>query len=174
MFLILFRDPRLVPQESSLLKSTMTYSGIQHINMTSTMRRTKISQAFISQQVDSFDESNPDHGEDTLLDKEEDDSSPYSIFQSSFNYPDLKNLPRFFPNQLRGEFPEAAKKLLIEYNKKVKVVNPKQHFNGGNPKPRPTLGEPNPMPQKVHFHENNHSPDNPHPEDSTQAMVHEC
>ena len=37
MFLILFGDPRLIPQESLLLKSTMTYFGMQYINMTSTM-----------------------------------------------------------------------------------------------------------------------------------------
>ena len=37
MLLILFGDPRLVLQESFLLKSTMPYSGMQHINMTSTM-----------------------------------------------------------------------------------------------------------------------------------------
>ena len=36
------------------------------------------------------------------------------------------------------------------------------------------MGRPNPKPQQVHFHENDHSPDNPNPEDSTQAMVHEC
>ena len=30
------------------------------------------------------------------------------------------------------------------------------------------------MPQQVHSHENEHSPNNPHTEDSTQAMVHEC
>ena len=73
-----------------------------------------------------------------------------------------------------GGFPEAARKLIIEYNKKVKLVNPKQHFNGGDPKHKPTLGKPNPKPQQVHFHENDHPHDNPHSEDSTQAMVHEC
>ena len=54
------------------------------------------------------------------------------------------------------------------------MVNPKPYFNGGNSKPKPTLGKPNPKPQQVHFHENDHSPDTPHPEDSTQAMVDEC
>ena len=36
------------------------------------------------------------------------------------------------------------------------------------------MGKPYPKPPQVHFHENDHYPDNPHPEDSTQAMVHEC
>ena len=58
-------------------------------------------------------------------------------------------------------------------NKKVKDVNPKPF--SGNPKPKPTLGKPNPKPhQQVHFHENDHPPENPPSEDSTQAMVHEC
>ena len=37
-------------------------------------------QAFISQQVDSFDESDPEPGDITLLDQEEVYSFPYSIF----------------------------------------------------------------------------------------------
>ena len=120
-------------------------------------------QAFISQQVDSVDESNHDPGEDTLLDQDKDDSSPYSIFQSSFNSSEPQKPSKvFIPNQLWCEFPEAAKKLIIEYNKKVKVVNHKHFFNGGNPKPKPTLGKPNPKPQQVHFHENDHTPGNPH------------
>ena len=81
--------------------------------------------AFISQQVDSFDESGPDPGEDTLLDQEDLDSSPCSIFQSSFISLELQNPTKIFiPMQLWGEFPEAAKKLIIEYSKKVKVINP--------------------------------------------------
>ena len=55
---------------------------------------------------------------------------------------------------------------------KIKVVNPKPF--GGNPKPKPTLSKPNPKPQLVHFHENDHPPENSPSEDSTQAMVHEC
>ena len=42
-------------------------------------------QAFISQHVNSFGESDYDPGEDTPLDQGEDDSSPYSICQSFFN-----------------------------------------------------------------------------------------
>ena len=46
----------------------------------------------------------------------------------------LKNLPRFlFPTNFGGEFSEATKKLIIEYDKRVKVVNPKPYFNGGDP-----------------------------------------
>ena len=43
--------------------------------------------------------------------------------------------------------------MVIEYNKKIKVVSPKLHFHGGKPKPNPTLAKPNPNPQQVHLHE---------------------
>ena len=123
-------------------------------------------QPFILQQVDSFDESDPDPGEDTLLDQDN------HLFNSSKPQKPTKS---FIPNQLWGEIPEAAMKLIIEYNKKVKVVNTNHFFNGGNPQPKPTLGKPNQKPQQVHSHEmNDHSPVNPHPRESTQAMVHEC
>ena len=51
------------------------------------------------------------------------------------------------------------------------MVNPKPYSNGVNPKPKPTLGKPNPNSQQVCFHQNDHLPDNTHPKDSTQAMV---
>ena len=76
------------------------------------------------------------------------------------------------PSHLWGEFPGAAKKLVIQYNKKDNDFNPNPF--GGNPKPKTTLGKPNPKPQQIHFHENDHPPENPHSEDSTQALVHEC
>ena len=88
-------------------------------------------QAFISQQVDSFDESECDPGENTLLDQDEDDSSPYSNFQSSFNSPEPQK-----PTKISPEFPDAAKKLIIEYNNKAQVANPKP--SGGNSKPKPS------------------------------------
>ena len=76
MFLILFGDPRLVPQERLLLKSTydLLWNVAYQHNLNNTAGHKK-RQAFISQQVDSFDESDPDHGEDTLFHQEKDDSS---------------------------------------------------------------------------------------------------
>ena len=72
-------------------------------------------EAFISQQVDSFDESDHVPGEDSLLDQDKDDSSPSSNFQCSFNSPEPQNPTKIFiSNQLWGEFPEPAKKLIIE------------------------------------------------------------
>ena len=64
--------------------------------------------------------------------------------------------------------------MVIEYNKKTKVVSPKPHFNGGNSKPNPTLGKPNSKPQQVHLHEKDHPTENQSPETPTQTMVHEC
>ena len=61
--------------------------------------RHKKSQAFNFQQLDSFDESDPDPDEDTLFDQEEDESSPYYIFQSFFNSPvPQKPTMIFIPN----------------------------------------------------------------------------
>ena len=46
--------------------------------------------------------------------------------------------------------------------------------NGGNIKPKSTLGQPNLKTQQVHFHENDCLPDNSSIETSTQTIVHEC
>ena len=57
--------------------------------------------------------------------------------------------------------------MVIDQNKKAKVVNPKSFSHGGKPKPKPILGKPNPNPQQVHLHQkDDFTP--------TQAMVHEC
>ena len=71
----------------------------------------------------------------------------------------MKHTKVFIPYQLWGDFPEEAKQIIIDYNRKIKVANPKPHFNGGNTKPKSTLGQPNPKSQQVQFHENDHPPD---------------
>ena len=94
----------------------------------------KKTQVFISQHDSLLNEPDFESTEEGLLDQDEFDSSPYSTFQSSFNPPEPQDLPRFFiPNQLREAFSEEAKKLITEDNKKVKVVNPKEHSTFGNP-----------------------------------------
>ena len=57
--------------------------------------------------------------------------------------------------------------MIIDYNKRVEVPNPRPHFKGGNTKPKS-----NPNPQQVYFHENDHPPDNSPTETSAQTMVH--
>ena len=59
-----------------------------------------------------------------MKDPEEDDSSPYSVFQSSFSSTEPKKLTKvFIPYQLWGVFPEEAKQMIIDYNKKIKMAN---------------------------------------------------
>ena len=64
--------------------------------------------------------------------------------------------------------------MVIEYNKKIKVVSPKPHLNGGKSKPNPMLGKPNSNPQQVHIHQKDDLTENQPPESTIQAMVHEC
>ena len=64
--------------------------------------------------------------------------------------------------------------MVIEYNKKIKVVSPKPHLNGGKSKPNLTLGKPNANPQQVHLHEKDDSTENQPPETPAKTMVHEC
>ena len=71
-----------------------------------------------------------------MNDSEEDDPSPYSVFQSSFNSTE----------------PKKPKTTLQSWKHKKSI----------------------PKPQQVHFHQNDHSPDNLSTETSTQTMVHEC
>ena len=87
-----------------------------------------------------------------MNDSEEDDPSSCSVVQSSFNSTEPKKPTKVFSSyQPWGDFPEAAKQMIIDYNKKIKVPNPKQHFNGGNTKPHSSLGQPNPKPKQIHF-----------------------
>ena len=64
--------------------------------------------------------------------------------------------------------------MVIEYNKKITVVSPKPHFNGGKSEPNPTLGKSSSSPQQVHLHEKDDPTQNQPPETPTQTMVHEC
>ena len=128
---------------------------------------------FISHQTDPCDnfEHDPEE-EDSIDDQNQDEPSPYSVFQSSFN----ANAPKkptkvFIPNQLWGELPEAEKRMVIEYKNKIKVVSPKPHFHGGKPKPNPALGKPNPNPQQVHLHENDAATEDQPPETPIQTLV---
>ena len=139
--------------EKFTLKSIMTNSGIQLVNMTSTMlqdkRKAKLS--FPNKLIQLMNLT-------MILEK-----TPYLInmrvilphieFSNLIStLLNLKNLPRFLSLPNFGEsFLRLQKKLIIEYNKNVKVVIPKPYFNGGKPKPKPTLGKPNPKTLKSIF-----------------------
>ena len=128
---------------------------------------------FISHQNDPCDDVEHDpEEEDTTDDQNRDEPSPYSVFQSSFNSTTPKKPTEvFIPYQLWGELPEAAKHMVIDYNKKIKVVSPKPNFHGCKPKPNPTFGKPNSNSQQVPLHEKDQKEP---PETPTQNMVHEC
>ena len=176
MPMILCGDPKQDQQENSLLKFIMIYFGMQLINMISTKLQNKHREAFISHHYDPCDnfEHHPEE-EDSTNDQNRDEPSLYSVFQSSFNSTAPKKPTKgFVPYQLWGEFPEAAKQMVIEYNKNIKVDSPKPHFHGGKPKPNPTFGKPYPNPHLVHLHEKDDPTENQTPETPTQTMVHEC
>ena len=115
MFLIQFGDPRLVNWESLLLKFTMSYSGMQHINLTSTMlRETRKGKLSFPNKLIHFMNLTLNLVKSLYLIKKR-MGFPKFNFQSSFSY----------PNHLWGELPEAVNKLIIDYNEKVKVPYPK-------------------------------------------------
>ena len=66
------------------------------------------------------------------------------------------------------------KKIVIDDNKKLKMINPKSISHGDKPKPKPTLGKPNPNPNQVHLHEKDDFTPEETPDNHTQTMVHEC
>ena len=124
--------------------------------LTSHTSGSKTRQAFLSQHDDLLDEPDLESTEETPLHLHELDSSPYSTFQSFFHCPEPQRPTKIFThNILWGEFPEEVKKLIIEDNKKVKVVNPKQNSTFVYPrlKPSSVLDQPNAQPQQVHFHD---------------------
>ena len=80
-----------------------------------------------------------------MNDPEEDDPSPYSVIQSSFNFTEPKKLTKVL--------------FLTDYYKKIKAPNPRPHFNVVATTNQ-NLGQSNPKPQQLHLHENDPPPDN--------------
>ena len=149
-------------------------AAYQHdLNKTTKQTQRKI---FISHQNDPCDDSEHDpEEEDLTIDHNQDEPSPYSVFQSFFNSSAPKKPTKvLIPYQLWGELPEAAKKMMIEYNKKIKVVRPKPHLNGGKSNPNATLGKCGSNPQQVHLYEKDDLTENQPPESTIQTTVHEC
>ena len=123
--------------------------------------------------MDSFEESDHDHGEDTPLDQDEDDSSPYSIFQSTFYFPEPQNPTKILAlTNFWERFLRLQRSLSLSITRRLKLLTPNHLVATQNQ----NLLWANPIqsPSKVHFHENDHPPENLPSEDSTQVMVHEC
>ena len=149
MSLILSGDPRLDPQENLLLKSMITCFGMQCTNMPSTRLQDK-NRGRLSSQIKLIILMTLTMNLEkiTRMIQRKMIHLHIQFFNPLSTLLTLRNNPKsLFPCQLWGEFPEATKQMIINYNKKIKVANAGLHFNGGNTKPKSTLGQSNPNPQ---------------------------
>ena len=107
--------------------------------------------AFFSQQEEISDDNEYANAEEQFsTDPEQEEHSPYSVYQSSFH----PKMPQksFLPPNTWETLPESTKQMDIEHNKKVKLNNPTPYPSGSKTKPNPPLGKPTPAPQQVHQH----------------------
>ena len=116
---------------------------------------------YIIEAEQSFNDSDP-----------EEESSPYSVFQSSF-HPKTPQTS-YLPPKIWETLSESTKQMVIEHNKKVKLNNPTPYTGGSKAKPYPTLGKPNPAPQQVHQHSQDDAKEEPPPDTSAQTLVNKC
>ena len=116
---------------------------------------------YIIEAEQSFNDSDP-----------EEESSPYSVFQSSFH----PKTPQksYLPPKIWETLSESTKQMVIEHNKKVKLNNPTPYTGGSKAKPNPTLGKPNPAPQQAHQHSQDDAKEEPPPDTSAQTLVNKC
>ena len=130
--------------------------------------------AFISQQEEVNDEN-----EYVIEDNEfftdpepEEEPSPYSVYQSSFH----PKMPQkaYLPPKIWETLSESTKQMIIEHNKKIKLTNPTSYNSGNKTKPNPTMGKPNPVPQKVHQHSKDDAKEELPSDHSTQTLVNKC
>ena len=138
MCLILYGDPKQDQQENSLLKFIMIYFGMQFINMISIKLHNKHRErpSFPIKMIHVM-----------ILNKILKKKKilqlikiKMNLFHTQFSNPPLillhlRNIQFFYSMSTLGELPEAAKQMVIDYNKKIKVVGPKPYLNGGNSKP---------------------------------------
>ena len=116
---------------------------------------------YIIEAEQSFNDSDP-----------EEESFPYSVFQSSF-YPKTPQ-KSYLPPKIWETLSESTKQMVIEHNKKVKLNNPTPYTGGSKAKPNPTLGKPNPAPQQVHQHSQDDAKEEPPSDTSAQTLVNKC
>ena len=130
--------------------------------------------AFISQHEEVNDEDGYIiEAEQSFNDSEpEEESSPYSVFQSS-SHPKTPQ-KSYLPPKIWETLSESTKQMVIEHNKKVKLNNPTPYTGGSKAKPNPTLGKPNPAPQQVHQHSQDDVKEEPPPDTSAQTLVNKC
>ena len=130
--------------------------------------------AFISQQEEVNDENEYVIEENEFFtDPEpEEEPSPYSVYQSSFH----PKMPQkaYLPPKIWETLSESTKQMIIEHNKKIKLNNPTSYNSGNKTKPNPTMGKPNPVPQKVHQHSKDDAKEELPSDNSTQSLVNKC
>ena len=130
--------------------------------------------AFISQQEEVNDENEYVIEENEFFtDPEpEEEPSPYSVYQSSFH----PKMPQkaYLPSKIWETLSESTKQMIIEHNKKIKLNNPTSYNSGNKTKPNPTMGKPNPVPQKVHQHSKDDAKEELPSDNSTQTLVNKC
>ena len=130
--------------------------------------------AFISQQEEVNDENEYVIEENEFFtDPEpEEEPSPYSVYQSSFH----PKMPQkaYLPPKIWETLSESTKQMIIQHNKKIKLNNPTSYNSGNKTKPNPTMGKPNPVPQKVHQHSKDDAKEELPSDNSTQTLVNKC
>ena len=130
--------------------------------------------AFISQQEEVNDENEYVIEENEFFtDPEpEEEPSPYSVYQSSFH----PKMPQeaYLPPKIWETLSESTKQMIIEHNKKIKLNNPTSYNSGNKTKRNPTMGKPNPVPQKVHQHSKDDAEEELPSDNSTQTLVNKC
>ena len=130
--------------------------------------------AFISQQEEVNDENEYVIEENEFFTDPgpEEEPSPYSVYQSSFH----PKMPQkaYLPPKIWETLSESTKQMIIEHNKKIKLNNPTSYNSGNKTKPNPTMGKPNPVPQKVHQHSKDDAKQELPSDNSTQTLVNKC
>ena len=127
--------------------------------------------AFSSQQEEISDDDVYANAEEQFSTNPEPvETSPYSVYQSSFN----PKMPQksFLPRHIWETLSESTKQ--IEHNKKVKLNNPTPYPSGSKTKPYPTLRKPTPAPKQVHQHSQDEPTEEPPSDTSTQTLVNKC
>ena len=131
--------------------SFLTSSPSHHEPYKHQVKKRPQSKAFFSQQEEiSDDDENTNEEEQFSTDREPEEHSPYSVYQSS-SHPKMPQTS-FLPPNIWETPPESTKQMIIEHNKKVKLNNPTPYPSGSKTKSNPTLGKPTPDPQQVHQH----------------------
>ena len=129
--------------------------------------------AFSSQQEEIRDDDEYANAEEQFsTDPEPVETSPYSVYQSSFH----PKMPQksFLPRHIWETLSESTKQMIIEHNKNVKLNNPSPYPSGSKTKPNPTLGKPTPAPKQVHQHSQDEPTEETPSDTSTQTLVNKC